>query len=170
MRNRHQLPLAIAFGVAALATLAPPAMAQARARSKASANAMAKEGGDVQLLRASDMKYNDFAIPGFDPGVKLAVVHGNPQGKGDYTIRLQFPDGYKFPVHWHPGAEHVTVLSGTFLLAMGTSNDSTAVRSYGPGDFIYAPPRHPHYGGARGVTVVQLHGEGPFQLFVGAPK
>jgi len=86
------------------------------------------------------MKYNDFAIPGFDPRVKLAVVHGNPQGKGDYTLR------------------------------MGTSNDWSAVRSYAPGDFIYAPPRHPHYGGARGVTVVQVHGEGPFQLLLGAPK
>ncbi|MDQ6691084.1 MAG: hypothetical protein M3Z18_11300 [Gemmatimonadota bacterium] len=39
-----------------------------------------------------------------------------------------------------------------------------------PGDFIYVPARHPHYGGARQETVIQLHGEGPFQLFLGSPK
>lgn len=123
-----------------------------------------------QLVGPDKIVYNDFAIPGFDPGVKLAVVHGNPMAKGDYTLRLMFPDGYKFPVHWHPGAEHVTVLSGTFLLAMGTSGDWSQVQSYGPGSFVYAPARHPHYGGARGVTVVQLHGEGPFAINLGAPK
>ena len=35
----------------------------------------------------------------------------------------------------------------------------------------YVPARHPHFGGAgRSVTVIQLHGEGPFQLFLGSPK
>jgi uncharacterized protein (TIGR02246 family) len=123
-----------------------------------------------EMSGESGLKWVDLSIPGFDPGVKMAVVHGNPAGTGDYTLRLQFPDGYKFPAHWHPGAEHLTVLSGTFLLAMGTSGDWNAVQTYAPGAFIYAPARHPHYGGARGVTVVQLHGEGPFAINLGAPK
>ena len=125
---------------------------------------------DAQMLASANVAWADFRPPGFDPGVKLAVLHGDPSKKGDYTLRLQFPDGYKFPVHWHPGGEHLTVLSGTFLLGMGSSNDWNAVRSYGPGDFVYAPARNPHYGGARGTTVVQLHGDGPFQLILGAPK
>lgn len=99
----------------------------------------------------------------FDPGTKIAVLHGNPGAKGDYTLSLQFPDGYKFPVHWHPGGEHLTVLSGTFMLGMGNTADWNTVRTYAPGDFIYVPARHPHFGGARGLTVIQLHGEGPFQ-------
>lgn len=130
----------------------------------------APEMAGDQLLGPDKIVYNDFTVPGFDPGVKLAVIHGNPMAKGDYTMRLMFPDGYKFPVHWHPGAEHVTVISGTFLLAMGTSGDWSQVQAYEPGSFIYAPARHPHYGGARGVTVVQLHGEGPFAINLGAPK
>jgi ketosteroid isomerase-like protein/quercetin dioxygenase-like cupin family protein len=123
-----------------------------------------------QLIGPDKIVYNDFQVPGFDPGVKLAVLHGNPMGKGDYTLRLMFPDGYKFPVHWHPWAEHVTVISGTFLLAMGSSGDWSQVQAYPPGSFVYAPARHPHYGGARGVTVVQLHGEAPFAINLGAPK
>ena len=136
------------------------------------AGASSAEMGDMQMLANSGLPWADFSSPGFDPGMKIAVLHGDPGKKGDYTLRLQFPDGYKFPVHWHPGGEHLTVLSGTFLLGMGNTADwtGTTARTYAPGDFIYIPAKHPHFGGAKGTTVIQLHGEGPFQLFLGAPK
>jgi quercetin dioxygenase-like cupin family protein len=124
----------------------------------------------MQMIAGSGLAWSDFSSPGFDPGMKIAVMHGDPGKRGDYTLRLMFPDGYRFPVHWHPGGEHLTVVSGTFLLGMGNSANWNAVRSYAPGDFLYIPARHSHYGGARGVTVIQLHGEGPFQLFLGSPK
>jgi quercetin dioxygenase-like cupin family protein/ketosteroid isomerase-like protein len=124
-----------------------------------------------QFVPASGIAWNDFSLPGFAPGVKIAVLHGNPAAKGDYVLRLRFPPEYKFPVHWHPGGEHLTVLWGTFMLGMGGTEDWTTVRTYSPGDFLYIPARHPHFGGAgRGVTVIQLNGEGPFQLFLGSPK
>jgi quercetin dioxygenase-like cupin family protein len=126
---------------------------------------------DMQFVAASGIAWNDFSSPGFAPGVKIAVLHGNPAAKGDYVLRLRFPAEYKFPVHWHPGGEHLTVLWGTFMLSMGGTEDWTTVRTYSPGDFLYIPARHPHFGGAgRGVTVIQLNGEGPFQLFLGSPK
>lgn len=128
------------------------------------------DASELQMRAAAGLAWADFSPPGFDPGAKMVVLHGNPGAKGDYTLRLQLPDGYKFPVHWHPGGEHLTVLSGTLLLGMGNAADWNAVSNYGPGDFLYIPPRHPHYGGARGTTVIQLHGEGPFQLFLGSPK
>lgn len=123
---------------------------------------------DMQMLAGGGVTWGDLTVPGFDPGAKIAVLHGNPGSKGDYTIRLQFPDGYKFPVHWHPNGEHVTVLSGTFRLAMGNTADWSALRDYAPGDFLYLPGHHAHFGGARGVTVIQLHGEGPFEIKLGA--
>src|SRR5437588_6913201 len=73
------------------------------------------EMGDAQLMAASGLTWNDFPRPGFDPGMKLAVLHGDPGKSGSYTIRLQLPAGYKFPLHWHPSAENLTVVSGTFL-------------------------------------------------------
>ncbi|MDP9277981.1 MAG: cupin domain-containing protein, partial [Gemmatimonadota bacterium] len=83
-----------------------------------------------------------------------------------------FPAGYRFPVHWHPGIENLTVVSGPFQLAMGNAADWSTLKTYGPGDFLYIPPRHAHFGGsaADAASVIQLHGEGPFQLVLGAPK
>ena len=87
-------------------------------------------------------------------------------------MRLQFPAGYRFPVHWHPGIENLTVVSGTFQLGMGNVADLSALKDYAPGDFLYIPPRHAHFGGssAAGPSVIQLHGQGPFQVILGAPK
>ncbi len=124
------------------------------------------------ILANSALTWNDFTPPGFDPGIKLAVLSGDPGAKGPYVVRLQFPAGYRFPVHWHPGIENLTVVSGTFQLGMGNTADWSALKNYGPGDFLYIPPRHAHFGGsaATGPAVIQLHGQGPFQVILGAPK
>jgi uncharacterized protein (TIGR02246 family) len=127
---------------------------------------------NVQIVANSALAWSDFAPPGFDPGMKLAVLSGDPGKAGEYVLRLMLPAGYKFPVHWHPGVENLTVVSGNFLLGMGNSADWSAVKTYTPGDFLYIPPRHAHFGGsaAGGASVIQLHGQGPFQVVLGAPK
>ena len=126
--------------------------------------------GDTQMMSGGGVTWNDLVVPGFDPGAKIAVLHGNPAGKDDYTVRLQFPDGYRFPVHWHPKGEHLTVLSGSFQLAMGNTADWSTLKTYAPGDFMFLPGQHAHFGGARGVTVIQLHGDGPFEIKLGPGK
>ena len=123
----------------------------------------------MEMRPNSSLTWTDLVAPGFAPGIKRAVVHGNPAGTGDYVLRLQFPDGYQVPVHWHPKAEHVTVLSGVFKLGMGGTRDERLMSSYLPGDFAYMPGRTPHFATTSGPTVVQLHGIGPFQLKLGTP-
>jgi uncharacterized protein (TIGR02246 family) len=120
-------------------------------------------GDDMTMNAAAGMSFQPLEVPGFKSGMQVAVLHGDPAGKGDYTIRLKFPAGYMFPAHYHPNAEHLTVLSGTFLLSMG-EKEGGMVREYQPGDFLYIPPKKPHYGGARNETVIQLHGVGPFEI------
>jgi quercetin dioxygenase-like cupin family protein len=113
-----------------------------------------------------DIEYAPIEVPGFDSGMRIAAIHGDPAGTGDYTIRLAFPDGYRFPSHWHPKGEHVTVLEGTLLLAMDMGGEAGELESFEPGDFLYLPAEHPHYGGAEGETVIQLHGMGPFEILL----
>lgn len=128
---------------------------------------VAADAATMEMHEGSGLVWTDLVAPGFAPGVKRAVVHGNPAGLGDYTIRLQFPAGYQVPVHWHPKGEHVTVLSGAFNVAMGITRDESRLRTYRPGDFIYMPGRTSHYATMRVPTTVQLHGIGPFQLNLG---
>jgi uncharacterized RmlC-like cupin family protein len=61
-------------------------------------------------------------------------------------------------------AENLTVLSGTFQLATGDRVDDSKLKAYTAGDYVYMPATMPHFGSARGFTVVQLHGEGPFKI------
>lgn len=98
------------------------------------------------------------------PGAQIAVLEGNPGGAGEFTLRLKLPNGYKIPPHTHPGVENVTVLTGTFLAAMGTSFLDTDLQPFQKDDFLTIPANHPHYAMARGETVVQVHGQGPFTL------
>src|SRR5215218_9792300 len=58
-------------------------------------------------------------LPGA-PGAKMAVVSGDPDKPGaPFVIRILNPDGAKVPPHWHPTDEHITVLTGTFIVGMG---------------------------------------------------
>lgn len=114
----------------------------------------------------SSLTWAPIEVPGFPTGLKIAVIQGNPQEAGLYTLRLSLPDGYAFPAHWHPNTENLTVISGTFMLAMGDRVDNAKLKTYQPGDFLFLPGTMPHFGKVQGATVVQLHGPGPFAINV----
>lgn len=117
------------------------------------------------VVPADKVTWGPIEVPGFPTGMQIAVLNGDPNAEsGPYTIRLQFPDGYKFPPHWHPMAENLTVLTGTFSLGMGAKVDNSKLASYAPGAFMSIPPKMPHFGGAKGATVIQLHGQAPFKI------
>lgn len=117
------------------------------------------------VVPAEKVTFGPIDVPGFQPGLKIAVIHGDPNASsGTYVIRLQFPEGYTFPPHWHPMAENLTVLSGTFMLGMGEKADASKLTAYTPGAFLYIPGKMPHFGGVKGATVIQLHGQAPFTI------
>jgi ketosteroid isomerase-like protein len=113
------------------------------------------------VMPASSIKWMD-APPFLPKGAKLAVLIGDPSQPAPFTIRLQMPDGYKIAPHTHPTDEHVTVMSGTFRAAMGTKWDDKALGDFAPGSYANMAATMPHYAMAKGVTVVQVHGVGPF--------
>lgn len=155
--------IAVVLTAFALAACAPVATVSQK-------TAMPMDTGTMEVRAASSLTWGDLVVPGFNPGAKIAVLHGDPAAPGAYTLRLQFPAGYVFPVHWHPSPENVTVVSGSLLLAMGNAADRTVQRAYGPGDYLYIPARMSHYGGAREPTVIQLHGIGPFAINLGTAQ
>jgi len=105
------------------------------------------------------------------PGAQIAVIEGNPGSTGTFTLRLKLPNGYKIPPHTHPTIENITVLAGTFLAGMGTQFDESKLEAYGRDAFFSLPAEHAHFAVARGETVVQVHGLGPFVVtYVNPPN
>ena len=104
------------------------------------------------------------APPFFPAGARFAVLSGDPSGSGEYTVRLDMPAGYVIKPHFHPTDEHVTVLSGRFLVGMGDSVNRRGAMVLGPEGFITAPAQAHHFAIAARRTVVQVNGEGPFAI------
>ena len=100
----------------------------------------------------------------FPAGAQMAVMQGDPTGRGLFTVRLRLVDGYKLPPHTHPTDEHVTVISGTFAVGMGKTFTTAGMMKLAAGGFVTAPANEAHYALARGTTVVQVHAMGPFAL------
>ena len=100
----------------------------------------------------------------FPPGAQMAVLQGDPGSNKLFTVRLRMPAGYKIPAHTHPTDEHVTVISGTFLVGMGPKLEEKGMLTLGHGGFITAPAGAAHYAMARGATEVQVSAMGPFSL------
>ena len=116
------------------------------------------------------LRWSDFSPPGFPPGGKITVLHGDPFSPGPFALRLQLPDGYQIPLHWHPNAEYLTVLSGGLQMGLGKAVDLKSANRYEAGDFLFIPGREAHFGQAQGATVLQITGNGPFVLNLGMPK
>jgi ketosteroid isomerase-like protein len=112
---------------------------------------------------ASAIKWMDVP-PSLPKGAKLAVLVGDPSKPEPFTLRLQMPDGYKIAPHTHPTDEHVTVLSGTFRAAMGTKWDDKALQDFAVGSYANMAATMAHYAQAKGTTIVQVHGVGPFVI------
>lgn len=111
------------------------------------------------IVRPGTLKWDPFMA-----GVEITVLSGDPAKAGVYTIRLRLADGTKIPPHWHPQDENVTVLRGTFLAGMGEKYDEAALQELPPGSYVQMPKEMRHFAKARGETVLQLHGEGPFVM------
>lgn len=97
-------------------------------------------------------------------GLTVAVLEGNPSMSGPWTVRIKVPDGIKFPVHYHADTERLTVISGTFLAAIGTKYDASKLIAMPAGSYAVIPAGVRHYASARGATIIQLSGTAPFAM------
>lgn len=106
----------------------------------------------------------------FPAGARMEVLQGDPGQNALFTVRLEFPAGYRIAAHYHPTDEHITVISGTFLVGMGDTLDVAKTKALSAGGFVTAGANMNHYAIARGRTIVQVHAMGPFVLTYVNPK
>ena len=115
------------------------------------------------LATPADFKWTD-APPSLPKGAKVVVLEGDPSKKGPFVMRAKMPDGYRIPPHTHPKDERVTVLSGTLYLGMGGKFDEKAAKALPAGSYARTGAGMKHFGWAKGETVIQVHGEGPWEI------
>jgi quercetin dioxygenase-like cupin family protein len=117
-------------------------------------------GGAHAMMQPTDIKWRPLR-----PGADIAVVSGDPDKAGSpFVMRMRYQGTARIPPHWHPTDEHITVLSGTFLVGMGERSDESAAMTLTAGAYAFVPANMPHYAFAKGDTVVQVHGIGPFAI------
>ncbi len=104
------------------------------------------------------------APPVLPAGAKIAILEGDPAKPGPFTMRLKFPDGYKIQPHWHPGVEHITVISGTFHVGLGDKFDNGKGDTMPAGSFGYVAPKMHHFAWTNGETEIQIHTVAPWKL------
>ena len=114
-----------------------------------------------QMYVAKDLKWQD--TPSL-PGAKISVLEGPMNEAKPFIARIKMPANYKIAPHWHPAIEHVTVISGTFSMGTGEKWDAKGMHALAPGDVMIMQPKTPHYAMAKGETVVQIHGVGPWAV------
>ena len=118
---------------------------------------------DHVMVRPDDIKWGP-APPSLPAGAKVAVLTGDPSKAGPYVLRAMLPDGYKVPPHWHPTDENITVIKGTFMAGKGDKFDADASEALPAGSFVRMPKEMRHFAWAKGETIIQVHGMGPFEL------
>ena len=146
------------IGALALSTAAALALAQEARKPEAAGS----HAGHI-VVTPDDVKWTEG--PGSIPaGAKMALIEGDPSKPALFAMRLKLPADFKIPPHWHPGDEHVTVISGTMHMGMGDTLDQTTGRALPKGSFSVMPATIHHYAYTKEETVVQIHGMGPWGI------
>ena len=153
--KRSNTAVRIAFATSALAA----ALAAAPAHSM----------DDQVFVNKGDIKWGD-APPTLPKGAKIAVLYGDPGKPGPFTLRLATPANYRIAPHWHSQTENLTVISGALYLGMGDKLVAKKARALRPGGYHYLPAKMHHYAFSKDPTVVQVSGDGPFDINYLDPK
>ena len=140
----------LAMGILVCGAFAAPAIAQGT-------------GGAHSFITPTDIKWGD-APPTLPKGAKIAVLQGDPGKAAPFVIRLMAPTGYKVAPHWHTQDEQLTVISGMLYIGLGDKFDKRAARALPRGAFHFLPGKEHHYAFANGRTIVQINGNGPFDI------
>src|SRR4029079_8670515 len=143
-------PSAVRFaGIAAALLLTAPLAAD---------QAIKPDGLGFVVVQPEDVKFADGAQ-------SQVTVAGDPTKPGIYVIRIRFAPGNFSRPHFHDQDRYVTVIKGTWWVALGPESDvydPSKMVALKPGSFVFHPAFGHHYDGAKDEeAVVRIMGMGP---------
>jgi hypothetical protein len=115
------------------------------------------------FINPNDIKWGA-APPAMPKGAKIAVLQGDPGKSGPFVIRLMVPPGYKIPPHWHSQDESLTVIAGALYFGPGDKIETSKAHTLTAGGFHFLAGKDHHYLVAKSQAVVQINGNGPFDV------
>ena len=101
--------------------------------------------------------------PNLPSGCEIAVLEGNPQGTGLFTVRFRLSEAFVMPPHTHPRDERVTVLKGQMAVAFGPDGTRETATEFGPGDYYVNARGAVHTVWASRSSEIQITGFGPWE-------
>jgi hypothetical protein len=115
------------------------------------------------VLNADQLRWQN-APPELPRGAEMTVLLGDPGKPGPFVVRFRTSGAYRIPPHFHSRAETLTILSGRLYLGGGERFDPARAHALEVGAFHYLPARVPHFVFSKAPVVVEVHGEGPFDV------
>jgi quercetin dioxygenase-like cupin family protein len=98
-------------------------------------------------------------------GATQTVIMGDPSKPGMYVVQNVFEPGRLSRPHFHDQDRYITVVKGTWRVAMGADGDTFNPDKMVPmkaGSFVFHPAFGHHYDGAKDdIAVVRIVGMGP---------
>lgn len=119
------------------------------------------EADAVKIVSPGSLQWRD--VPN-EPGLKMAVLMGDPDSSGPFAIRIKIPANYTVQPHTHPSNEMDTVISGLYYFGNGEQVDKNRAVALKPGTFVMIPEDTAHYGFAKQETIIQIGGRGPWKM------
>jgi len=97
------------------------------------------------------------------PGLKMAVVSGDPKAEGPFVLRLRADKPVRIPPHSHKADERMTAISGTPAVGEGTQFVGAGMRNLETGESVEFEKGEEHFAALHAGDEVEIHGEGPFE-------
>lgn len=120
--------------------------------------------GEIQVFTPENMKWvqGPASLPRI---IRTCILEGNPTRSGPYTLRLWLPANTRIDPYWRSGPERLTVLIGGIWIGLGDTYSERSGPPIRAGSFAVIPARQHHFIWTRDPTVLQLTGNGPWDIF-----
>ena len=113
----------------------------------------------MSYKQPTDLKWTDSKEY---PGLKTAILYGDPTKPGPYAVRNRFPPGVMSRPHSHSSDRFVVVVSGTWWMGTGEKFDPASTKAAPTGSTAVHFAGKVHYDGAKDEACeVIIYGIGP---------
>ncbi len=118
----------------------------------------------AKLYRPDEMTFVK-NVPDHPEGASYALLEGNPNSKGLFSMRIRFPANYVMKPHRYQATEQSVVIAGTMFAGFGNKIIKDKQHEYPAGSFFVFPAGELHWGvtGPKGATV-QFYMIGPMKV------